>query len=56
MLTPMVSPNERAAGSLVERVEREAGPLDLIVVAGSIFLVGEAKGVLARLPAVPVGQ
>ena len=48
-----VEPSVEAA---LERAEREAGPLDLIVVAGSIFLVGEAKGVLTRLPAVPVGQ
>ena len=37
-------------------VERHAGPGDLVVVAGSIFLVGEAKAALKQLVAEPVGQ
>jgi len=40
----------------LESVERHAGPGDLVVVAGSIFLVGEAKAVLKQLVAEPVGQ
>ena len=37
-------------------VERHAGRGDLVVVAGSIFLVGEAKAALKQLVAEPVGQ
>jgi dihydrofolate synthase/folylpolyglutamate synthase len=40
----------------LEWVEQHAGPGDLVVVAGSIFLVGEAKADLKQLVAQPVGQ
>ena len=40
----------------LDGVWSKAGPGDLVVVAGSIFLVGEAKAVLKQLVAEPVGQ
>lgn len=40
----------------LEWVEQHAGPEDLVVVAGSIFLVGEVKAALKQLVAQPVGQ
>jgi dihydrofolate synthase/folylpolyglutamate synthase len=52
-------PNVVEAPSIEEafdRIEHDANPQDLGVVAGSIFLIGEAKGILAQLPALPVGQ
>ena len=48
-----VKPSVEAA---LEWVERHAGRRDLIVVSGSIFLVGEAKAALEQLVAEPVGQ
>jgi len=49
----MVRPSIETA---LEWVERHAGPGDLVVVAGSIFLVGEARAALKQLVAEPVGQ
>ena len=48
-----VKPTVEAA---LEWVERHADRRDLIVVSGSIFLVGEAKAALEQLAAEPVGQ
>ena len=48
-----VKPSVEAA---LEWVERHADRRDLIVVSGSIFLVGEAKAALEQLVAEPVGQ
>lgn len=48
-----VNPSVEAA---LEWVERHADRRDLIVVSGSIFLVGEAKAALEQLVAEPVGQ
>ena len=38
----------------VERARREAEPEDLIVIAGSVFLVGEALGLLQSVESLPV--
>lgn len=47
---------EPTVEAALEWVERHADRRDLIVVSGSIFLVGEAKAALEQRVAVPVGQ
>jgi folylpolyglutamate synthase/dihydropteroate synthase len=38
----------------LERAREAAGPDDVIVIAGSVFLVGEAIGLLRREPSLSV--
>ncbi|MEX2299783.1 MAG: folylpolyglutamate synthase/dihydrofolate synthase family protein [Bryobacterales bacterium] len=45
---------ETALARAMERAQREAGPEDLIVIAGSVFLVGEALGLLQSVESLPV--
>lgn len=47
---------EPTVEAALEWVERHADRRDLIVVSGSIFLVGEAKAALEQRVSVPVGQ
>jgi dihydrofolate synthase/folylpolyglutamate synthase len=47
----LVEPTLAAA---LERAQREAGPEDVIVIAGSVFLVGEALGLLQSIESMPV--
>jgi dihydrofolate synthase/folylpolyglutamate synthase len=45
---------EAVLSGAMERARREAAPEDLIVICGSVFLVGEALGLLQSVEALPV--
>jgi dihydrofolate synthase / folylpolyglutamate synthase len=45
---------EPALAGALERAQREAAPEDVIVIAGSVFLVGEALGLLQSVESMPV--
>jgi dihydrofolate synthase / folylpolyglutamate synthase len=45
---------EPALAGALERAQREAAPEDVIVIAGSVFLVGEAMGLLQSVESMPV--
>ncbi|HUG81306.1 MAG TPA: folylpolyglutamate synthase/dihydrofolate synthase family protein [Bryobacterales bacterium] len=49
----VAAPSVEAA---MERIERGSRPRELTLLAGSIFLIGEAKAILAHLTAMPLGQ